>query len=80
MVKVDFKQIDLLRKRRKTSYLAEPYFIDTKKYIKRGLSFGLILIATSLIFGTPFILDKFLENKKNKIKSSVMNMICWKKN
>ena len=69
MVKVNFKQIDLLRKRRDTSYLAEPYFIDTKKYIKRGLIFGLILIATSLIFGTPFIFRiKFLENKKNKIK------------
>ena len=69
MVKVDFKQIDLLRKRRKTSYLAEPYFIDTKKYVRRGLFFGLILIVTSLIFGTPFIFRiKFLENKKNKIK------------
>ena len=69
MVKVNFKQIDLLRKRRDTSYLAEPYFIDTKKYIKRGLIFGLILISTSLIFGTPFIFRiKFLENKKNKIK------------
>ena len=69
MVKVDFQQIDLLRKRRKTSNFAEPHFIDTKKYIKRGLSFGLILIATSLIFGTPFIFRiKFLENKKNKIK------------
>ena len=69
MVKVDFKQIDLLRKRRKTSYLAEPYFIDTKKYIKRGLIFGLILIAISLIFGIPFIFRiNFLENEKNKIK------------
>ena len=69
MVKNDFKQIDLLRKRRKTSYLAEPYFIDTKKFIKRGLFFGLILITTTLIFGTPFIFRiKLLENKKNKIK------------
>jgi len=69
MVKVNLKQIDLLRKRRDTSYLAEPYFIDTKKYIKRGSIFGLMLIATSLIFGTPFIFRiKFLENKKNKIK------------
>ena len=69
MVKVNFKQIDLLRKRRKTSSLADPYFIDTKKYVRRGLFFGLILIASSLIFGTPFIFRiKFLENKKNKIK------------
>ena len=69
MVKANLKQIDLLRKRRKSSYLAEPYFVDTKKYVKRGSFFGLLLIATSLIFGFPFIFrTKFLENKKNKIK------------
>ena len=69
MSKGNFKQIDLLRKRRKTSYLPDPYFIDTKKYIKRGVISGLILIAVSLILGTPFIFRiKFLENKKNKIK------------
>ena len=69
MVKVNFKQIDLLRKRREISYFAEPYFVDTKKYIKRGLFLGLVLIIISLICGTPFIFRiKFLENKKNKIK------------
>ena len=69
MVKVNFKQIDLLRKRREISYFAEPYFVDTKKYIKRGLFLGLVLITISLICGTPFIFRiKFLENKKNKIK------------
>ena len=55
MVKVDFKQIDLLEEK-KTSYLAEPYFIDTKKY-KRGLFFGLILIVTSLFLELHLFLE-----------------------
>ena len=69
MVKRNFKQIDLLRQRRDSNYLLEPYFIDTKKYIKRGIFSGLILIIMTLILGMPFILrTKFLENKKSKIK------------
>ena len=32
MVKGNFKQIDLLRKRRGSNDLADPYFIDTNKY------------------------------------------------
>ena len=69
MVKRNFKQIDLLRKRRKVNKLFDPYFVDTKKYIKNGIFSGLILIAISLILGIPFILrTKILENKKDKIK------------
>ena len=69
MVKSNFKQIDLLRKRRKANNLLDPYFVDTKKYIKRGIFTGLILIAISLVLGIPFILrTKILENKKDKIK------------
>ena len=40
MVKVNFKQIDLLRNRRESNYLADPYFIDTNKYIKKGIFSG----------------------------------------
>ena len=70
MVKSNFKQIDLLRKRMKTNNLLEPYFVDTKKYIKKGIYSGLILISISLVLGIPFILrTKLLENKKNRIKS-----------
>ena len=70
MDKVNFKQIDLLRKRRKVSKLFDPYFVDTKKYIKNGIFLGLILIVVSLILGIPFILrTKILENKKEKIKT-----------
>ena len=69
MVKSNFKQIDLLRKRREVYGLAEPYFIDTKKYIKKGIFYGLILIIISLILGIPFIFRiKFLENQKFKLK------------
>ena len=70
MVKGNFKQIDLLRKRRNSNNLLDPYFVDTKKYIKKGIFSGLILIIISLFLGIPFILrTKILENKKDKIKS-----------
>ena len=69
MVKSNFKQIDLLRKRRKVNKLFDPYFVDTKRFIKNGIFSGLILIAISLVLGIPFILrTKILENKKDKIK------------
>ena len=70
MIKSNFKQIDLLRKRRKVNKLFDPYFVDTKKYIKNGIFSGLILIAISIILGIPFILrTKILENKKDKLKT-----------
>ena len=70
MVKGNFKQIDLLRKRRGSNDLADPYFIDTNKYIKKGIFSGLILISISLILGIPFIFrTKLLENQKSKLKS-----------
>ena len=69
MKKINFKQIDLLRKRREEDNLANPFFIETKKYIKKGIFIGLIIIAISLISGIPFIYRiKVLENKKNKIR------------
>ena len=68
MAKGSFKQIDLLRKRREANSI-EPYFLDTKKYIKKGILSGLTLISLSLILGIPFILRiKFLESEKVKIK------------
>ena len=70
MVKGNFKQIDLLRKRRDTNYfLVEPTFIDKRKFIKKGIFSGSIIIITTLILGIPFIFrTKFLENQKSKIK------------
>ena len=70
MKKGKFKQIDLLRKRRNSDHLLlEPYFIDNKKYINKGIFSGLIFILITLILGIPFIFRaKLLENKKTKIK------------
>ena len=69
MKKGNFKQIDLLRKRRNSDILIEPYFIDKKKYIKKGIFSGSIFIIITLILGIPFILrTKFLESKKAQIK------------
>ena len=69
MTKGNFKNIDLLRKRRETNSLAEPYFIDNKKYIKKGILRGLIIMISTFIMGTPFIFrTKFLESKKDQIK------------
>ena len=70
MVKRSFKQIDLLRKRRDSNYfLVEPNYIDKKKYLKKGIFSGSIIIIITLILGIPFIFrTKFLEYKKSKIK------------
>ncbi len=69
MEKRNFKQIDLLRKRRQNYNLASPYFVETKKYIKKGIFSGFTIIALSLFLGIPFIFRiKSLENKKNKVK------------
>ena len=69
MVKINFKQIDLLRNRRESNNLVDPYFIDNRKYIKRGVFQGFIIIFSSFVIGTPFIFrTKFLENKKEEIK------------
>ena len=69
MVKRNFKQIDLLRKRRGSNDLADSHFIDTNKYIKKGIYSGLVLIIISLTLGIPFIFRiNFIEDKKDKLK------------
>ena len=69
MVRANLKKIDLLRKRRDVDYLVDPYFIDTKKYIKKGLITGITLLMTTLILGFPFVIrTNFLENKKEKLR------------
>ena len=69
MDKGNFRQIDLLRKRRSSDYLIDPYFIDNNIYFKKGIYAGLILIVITLFLGFPFIFrTNFLESKKEKIK------------
>lgn len=67
-----FKQIDLIRKRREEIFLLDPYFVDTKKYLRKGIYFGLSLISISIIVGFFFILrTNLLERKKLNIKNFV---------
>ena len=64
-----FNQIDLLRGRREELGLSEPFFIDTKKYIKKGIAIGLAIISVSLSIGFAFIIrSSILEGRKSKIK------------
>ena len=67
MVKGNFKQIDLLRKRRDSNYfLVEPDFINKRKYINKGILSGSIIILITLILGIPFMIrTNLLENKKS---------------
>ena len=69
MIKRNLKQIDLLRKRRDAKNLASPFFIETKKYINKGIFSGFVLIIFSIVLSIPFVFRiNFLESKKNKIK------------
>ena len=70
MINKSFKQIDLLRNRRDETLLMEPYFIDNKKFIKKGIYLGFTLIFTSISIGLGFILrTNILEQKKLNIKN-----------
>ena len=70
MNKLNFKQNDLLRQRRKEEYLLEPFFIDNRKFIKKGIYIGISIISITLISGFAFILrSQILENKKFQIKN-----------
>ena len=67
-----FNQIDLLRGRREELGLSEPFFIDTKKYIKKGISIGLTIILGSLLVGLAFIIrSTILEGRKSEIKIKI---------
>ena len=70
MNKLTFKLNDLLRTRRKEEYFLEPYFIDNRKFIKKGIYIGINIISIALISGFAFILrSHILENKKLQIKN-----------
>ena len=72
MANSKFKQIDLLRNRRESESLQKPYFIDTKKFILKGVYIGLSLISISFLIGLTFIIRaNIIESKKNKIKPLV---------
>ena len=64
-----FKQIDLLRNRRDETLLLDPYFIDNKKFIKKGIYLSSTFMLTVLSIGLGFIVrTNILEQKKINIK------------
>ena len=72
MSESNFKKIDLLRKRRESNSFQEPYFIDTRKFIMKGIYIGLSIISLSLIFGVVFIVrSNIIQRKKSEIKPLV---------
>ena len=72
MERLKFKQIDLLGGRRKEQYLIAPYFLDNRKFLKKGIYIGLFLIFLSIVSGALFILrSNIYERKKLEIKPLV---------
>ena len=72
MESLKFKQIDLLKGRRREQYLIAPYFLDNRKFLKKGVYIGLCFILLSLISGSAFILrSNIYERKKLSIKPLV---------
>ena len=70
MNELNFKKNDLLQQRRNQEYLLDPYFIDNRKFIKKGIYIGISIISIALISGFSFIVrSSVLENKKSQIKN-----------
>ena len=68
----NFKKVDLLRKRRASNLLQDPYFIDTRKYLRKGFFIGLSIISISLLVGVSFIIrTSIIQRKKSAIKPLV---------
>ena len=67
-----FKKVDLLRKRRESNSFQDPFFIDTRKYIKKGIYLGLCIISASVLIGAVFIVrSNIIQRKKIQIKPLV---------
>ena len=68
----NFKKVDLLRKRRESNSFQEPFFIDTRKYIIKGIYLGLSIISVSVLIGAVFIVrSNIIQRKKFQIKPLV---------
>lgn len=72
MTSSNFRTVDILRKRREVNSLQDRFFIDTKKYIKKGIYIGISIISISTLVGILFIFrSNIIERKKNKLQPSV---------
>ena len=68
----NFKKVDLLRKRRESNSFQDPFFIDTRKFIIKGIYIGLSIISVSLLVGFVFIVrSNIIQRKKTGIKPLV---------
>ena len=72
MTSSKFKKVDILRKRRESNLLQDPFFIDTRKFIKKGIYIGLSIISLSLVVGFIFMIrSNIIQRKKAEIKPLV---------
>ena len=72
MANSKFKKVDLLRERREKYFLQEPYFIETREFIFKGIYIGLSLISISFLVGFIFIIrSNIIQNKKSELKPLV---------
>ncbi len=72
MTSSNFRTVDILRKRREVNSLQDRFFIDTKKYIKKGIYIGISIISISTLVGILFIFrSNIIERKKTKIQPLV---------
>jgi len=68
----NFKKVDLLRKRRESNSFQDPFFIDTRKYIIKGIYLGVSIISVSVLIGAVFIVrSNIIQRKKFQIKPLV---------
>ena len=72
MTSSNFRTIDILRKRREVNSLQDRFFIDTKKYIKKGIYIGISIVSISTLVGILFIFrSNIIERKKTKLQPLV---------
>ena len=72
MTSSNFRTVDILRKRREVNSLQDRFFIDTKKYIKKGIYIGITIISISTLVGILFIFrSNIIERKKTKLQPLV---------
>ena len=72
MTSSNFKKVDLLRKRRESTLIQDPFFIDTRKFVIKGIYIGLSIISVSLFVGVLFMIrSNIIQRKKVEIKPLV---------
>ena len=72
MASSNFKKVDLLRKRRESDLIQDPFFVDTRKFIIKGIYIGLSIISVSIIVGVIFMIrSNIIQRKKTEIKPLV---------